>query len=516
VRRRRIVLGGLAVALLLVAQMLAPGVQAAHPERPSRVLIIVLDQLRPDTVERYDMPNVRALLKEGVNFPNAIVGHMAAETVISHNVMTSGLFPKNMGWSNEVHRDVDGVLGTPGAYHVTSSMSCDQFQKLIQDGGYKKLADHLDEHFGEPSKFVSIAQKRTAACTAGHRSTAVTDDIILQIRGGSAPIQCDGEPGWRRPEDGNPPAPDYFGLNEHCSRWWTWQAANAYGTGTILPGRIYSLEGNRFVPGFDPEHLGGDVWSADAVITVLENDPDWRGVLVSLGGIDKLGHMWGPDDMRTGPPGSEAEMRSLPFVAKVADQQVGRILDALEAQGLRDETLVVLTTDHGAQTGERFHGRFDTFTVGSNIQACDPATPTSPFATRSDCNWYYGEDADESYLDPSPAIGKLRDALEPPGGETNLAFSYQDAHVGIWLHDQSLPRRREAARAILDLPGAIASFHLNEDDNDYRLFDTRKMTGAERRWFDQHGEQLVDTMAAPFAPDVVALLAGCLEGVDPQ
>ena len=36
---------------------------------------------------------------------------MAAETVISHNVLTSGLFPKHMGWTNEVYRDVDNVLG---------------------------------------------------------------------------------------------------------------------------------------------------------------------------------------------------------------------------------------------------------------------------------------------------------------------------------------------------------------------------------------------------------------------
>ena len=53
---------------------------------------------------------------------------MAAETVISHNVITSGQFPRNMGWSNEVHRDVDGVLGTAGEYYVTSSMSCAQFR----------------------------------------------------------------------------------------------------------------------------------------------------------------------------------------------------------------------------------------------------------------------------------------------------------------------------------------------------------------------------------------------------
>ena len=59
------------------------------------------------------MKNVQKLQQKGKSFPNALVGHMAAESVISHNVLTSGLFPKNMGWSNEVYRDVDNVLGVP-------------------------------------------------------------------------------------------------------------------------------------------------------------------------------------------------------------------------------------------------------------------------------------------------------------------------------------------------------------------------------------------------------------------
>jgi hypothetical protein len=398
--------------------------------------------------------------------------------------------------------------------YVTSSMSCAQFKALIEAGGYPKLQDFLDAEFGEGSRFVSIAQKRTAACTTGHTGSAADgtptdpEDVILQIRGGSAPVSCDGQPGWRVPENGNAPnpVPAYFDLATTCSRWWTWQAANAYGTGTILPGRIYNLDGNRFVPGFDPAHLGGDVWSADAAITVIQNDPDWRGMLVSLGGIDKLGHMWGPEDSVTGTPGSEEEMRHLPFIAKTADEQVGRILAALEAEGLLDETLVVLTADHAAQTGKRFHGRFDTFTVGSNINACDPATGTSSFALRSDCNWYYGRDADEAYLDPSPAIAQLRDALTPPGGTTNLRFSYQDAHIAVWLHDTSLERKLEAADAVLGLPGVIASFYLDGEADDYVLRGTNRMTGAERRWFAAHAEELLDTMAAPYGPDVVGLL----------
>ncbi len=513
-------LGTLAGIALLGGLLGAPGAVAGSPpppDAPTRVIILVLDQLRPDTVERYKMHNVQDLMRNGVNFRQAIVGHTAAETVVSHGVMTSGQLPKHLGWSNEVYRDVDGVLGTMGAHYITSSMSCNQFKALIENAGYKKLQDYLDDKFGEPSKFVSLAQKRTSVCPAGHTSTAGGDgtgtdpeDIIMQSRGSSA-TSCDGQSGWRSPEDANNSAPAYFGLSQPCNRWWTWQAANAYGTGTILPGRIYSLDGNRFVPGFDPAHRGGDIWTTDAAITVIENDPDWRGMMVSLGGIDKLGHMWGPDDSVRGKPGSEEEMRHLPRIAQIADEQVGRLMDALQQQGLLDDTLVVLTADHAAQTGKRFHGRFDTFTVGSNINACDPATPTSPSALRSDCNWYYGAEdgplADEAYLDPSPAIRRLRDALTPPNGETNLRFSYQDGHIAAWLKDTSTAKKQEAAEAILELPDVIASYRLSDGADDYIRHGTRMpSSGPERSWFLQHGDTLVDTMAAPYGPDVVALL----------
>ena len=47
----------------------------------------------------------------GTNFQNAYLGHMGSETVVSHNVMTSGLLPKHMGWADEWYRDTENVLG---------------------------------------------------------------------------------------------------------------------------------------------------------------------------------------------------------------------------------------------------------------------------------------------------------------------------------------------------------------------------------------------------------------------
>ncbi|HEX5896942.1 MAG TPA: hypothetical protein VFY47_11490 [Thermoleophilaceae bacterium] len=63
----------------------------------------------------------------------------------------------------------------------------------------------------------------------------------------------------------------------------------------------YALVGNRFVPRFDPAHIGGDNWSADAAIRL--NGPNWHGLLVRLSRIDKLGHMRGPRMRETGRAG---------------------------------------------------------------------------------------------------------------------------------------------------------------------------------------------------------------------
>ena len=509
-RRRRFSFLALVLSLAAVPLLATPAQAGGDDgERPSRVLILVLDQARPDTITRYDMDNVKKLQRDGVSFPNALVGHMAAETVISHNVLTSGLFPKNMGWSNEVYRD-SGVLG--GSYHVTSSMSCAQFKALIEAGRYAKLQDYLDDGFGESSSFASIAQKRTSACTSGHTSSAVADgtptpdpeDIIFQIRGSSG-ASCDGRTSWRQPESANGPLPAYFDAAAPCNRWWTWQGAGAYGTGSISPANIYPLEGDRFVPGFTPGHVGGDNWSADAAIRYIENDQNWRGMMVSLGGIDKLGHMWGPEDRgeRGAARGSVEEMRHLPFIAKNADRQVGRIVEALDDNGQLDETLIVITADHAAQTGREFHG---VLAPGITNPLCsDPPDEHNPVppstGIRSDCNWYLGTDSDENYRDPSPAVAELEDDLNG-----NLAFSYQDGHIAAWLHETSQARKREAAGAVLDMPGVIASYRINTGQNDYRLYGTNRMSGSERSWFARHAEELVDTMAHRSGPDVVGLL----------
>ena len=208
---------------------------------------------------------------------------------------------------------------------------------------------------------------------------------------------------------------------------------------------------------------------------MIKNDPNWRGMMVSLGAIDKMGHMWGPEDPGEpgAAPGSIAEMRHLPFVAKNADAQVGKIVDALDAKGILDDTLIVITADHAAQTGNPFFG-----VLAPGVIANPPCPTRSPSAARtgirSDCNWYFGQDADAEtrLLDPSPAVAALRDRLA--GNLASPTRTRRSRRTSRHVARQEAARRPQA---VLDMPGVMASYYINGEQDDYIRFGTNQMTG---------------------------------------
>jgi len=191
--------------------------------------------------------------------------------------------------------------------------------------------------------------------------------------------------------------------------------------------------------------------------------------------------MWGGlTDTAVYAAGSDEEMSHLRFIARNADAQLGRVIDKLRALDQLDQTLIVLTADHGGTPATHHDG------VNQ--------------AARSDFNWYYGQDPDETYLQPSPS-------LSPLVGTGNVAFSYQDTAIRTWLTDASLAKKQEAAVLMRSMPDVIATYYLS---GDYYQLDSDQtstpMTTEERDWWSLHGNELVDTMAAPWAADVVGLL----------
>jgi hypothetical protein len=534
--RRSVRLMALFAAVAILGGLLATAggpVATANPTRPTRVLIIVLDQMRPEYVEQFDMDNVRAIRDGGIDFKNSIVGHMAAETVISHSVITSGRLPKNMGWTNEVYRDAANALAPAGTndYHVTSSLGCGDFATLTAAAGnYPRLESFLGQlETGGDARFFSVGQKTTAACTAGQPADA--NDIIVRMGSNSSRVDCDGDgtndTRFRPPSGVN--VPGYIGASltggsssPSCTQpRFNLNTFSGYGTDTTSPAWMYPLDGDRFAfnpltapvgaggmaeQGSDERTLtegnaGGDVWTADVAIKLMQEEEDWRGMLVSFPDIDKMGHMWGTGDDDDGPSGQTGDVHAwthLPYVVKKADQQVGRLLYQMDQLGTLDETLIIVTADHGGQTAHSHHG----------VDAKD----------QGDYNWYYGSDSDESYKNPSPAMRQL--LVDTGGTETScgagcydypgspIDFIYGDGHLAAWLNAASNTKagRIAVAQAMRNQSDVIAAYY--RDGGRYMaVAPPSGMTAAERQWFRAvNAGALVNTMAASNGPDVVGLL----------
>ena len=437
--RNRFTIGLTVAALALSTALIAPtgalgatrqdAARPHGPSRPTHVLIVLFDQMRPEYADRFDMTNFKALRGSGNHFRNAYLGYMASETVIAHNVIVSGQLPKHMGWVDEAYRDTDNLLGGgPNSMQITGDLSIDQFQTLITNANYPKLADYLHAKF-PGTKFISVGEKSYAVDSA----TAGTGDIGVRMSGRQSnvtdpyPVGCTNLGGrWRSPVGRN--VPPYLTLPDAsdptaCGRFFiNSDKALDYGTLAAFPSWLYPEDGNRFVPGSDPSalagHTGGDTWAADAAIAMMENE-DWSGMFVTLGGIDKAAHMWGADQDTTGHDCSTGEGQvHVDCQAKNADVQLGRMLTKLKDLGLLDETLVVLTADHGATHGANFYRK-------TTLEA-------------SNSNWYWAPNGvwdagvfdTTTYNSPSPA-------LLPLNATGNVQFSYQSTAIETWLIDNS-------------------------------------------------------------------------------
>jgi arylsulfatase A-like enzyme len=210
----------------------------------------------------------------------------------------------------------------------------------------------------------------------------------------------------------------------------------------------------------------------------MERERNWSGIFVTLPGVDKAAHMWGAID----DPGGPVPMTHMPRATKVADQQVGRIIGQLRDLHQLDNTLVVLTADHGFLPGRHFHG-------------VDDGAPD-----RGYYNWYYGATSNGDYLDPQPA-------LRPLIATGNVAFTYSDSMVRAWLKSRTPDKKAQAARIMARLPDSSATWVRVGDH--YRLASRvrwGRMGPAEARWFRKHAHELVNTSAAPYGPDVITTL----------
>jgi hypothetical protein len=415
-------------------------------------------------------------MRRGVDTPRGWLGHTSAVTVVTHDVVTSGQLPKHMGWTDEGYRDVDGVLeefatDPENPFWITSELDSEQMFQLQEHAGHPKLADYL--HAARPgSTVVTISPKTYAAWAMGGRGS----DSIVTFSSRNFDCDGDGELNWRGPDGINVPA---YLSDPECGRWYVDSDSDMTYDTDRSPAWLYPLDGNRYTVGLDPAHEGGDVWATDAALEVMRQEGEnWSGIFLSLPGVDKAAHMWGAID----DPGGPVPMTHMPRATKVADQQVGRVIDQLADTDQLDNTLVVLTSDHGFVPGRHFHGVDD----GSD--------------DRGFLNWYYGSTNTSEYLDPQPALQPLVDT-------GNVGLTYSDSMVRAWLKSRTREDKAQAARIMSRLPDSSATWVRAGDR--YRLASRvrwGRMGPAEERWFRRNARELLNTAAAPYGADVITTL----------
>lgn len=328
---------------LAVGAQRRPVAPAAPPipasERPRLVVLITVDQLRPDYLTRWDRQFTgafRRLLDESAFYTHAVHDHAITETAPGHASTLSGRFPYSTGIAENsagVNTSDAPLVGSRGA----------------GASPYRFLGTTLAD-------WMTAADPQTRVLSVSRKDRGA----ILPIGRGIYPVF------WYTPDSGR-----FVTSSWYADSLPTWvQEFNAeqrvttrYAGRTwdlLLPETEYpeadSVEAESAGQGFTfPHQLARDETAAQNGIIgqpwmdELTLDLAWRGVrtldlgagpqtdllAVSLSTTDAVGHRWGPDS------------RELHDQILRLDRVLGTFLDSLIALRGRENIVIALTSDHG-------------------------------------------------------------------------------------------------------------------------------------------------------------------------
>ena len=122
--------------ILVAAALAAPAACNRTPPpssaTPDRVVIMVFDQMRPDYIDRFNLEHFKRLRATARNYPDAYIGHLAAQTIVSHLVIPTGMAPRELPWQDDAFIDVAGVLGKPGGAYDADELSREQVWQFLE------------------------------------------------------------------------------------------------------------------------------------------------------------------------------------------------------------------------------------------------------------------------------------------------------------------------------------------------------------------------------------------------
>ena len=358
-------------SILWLATFAFPAHAAPKSQAPKLVLQITVDQLRGDLPTRYydrlGEGGFRYLLEEGVVFRNAHHPHANTETIVGHTTLATGTYPSihgmvgNLWFDRETGQitynveDADYRLLTEGA-DVDEASEIDPTQRAAKTEGRSPRAilsstfsDELRASNGGRSRVVGVSVKdRGAISMAGHAGTAYW---FSKASGGfvTSDYYMDKYPDWVVDWNAKQYPQRYANtqwklMNDRDSYFFgatddrPWEVdiggfgrvfPHDYGPGdspyytTLL---TVSPAGDELVLEFALEALAREELGADESTDYLS---------ISFSSTDYVGHLFGPSSLE-----SEENILRL-------DRTLARLMSAVDEKIGLENTLVVLSADHG-------------------------------------------------------------------------------------------------------------------------------------------------------------------------
>lgn len=396
------------------------------PTAPKLVLQITVDQLRGDLParfgEHFGEGGFRYLLDQGVVFKNAHHAHANTETIVGHTTLSTGAHPAAHGMVGNVWFDrTDGRLVynvederfplLSADADVDDSTEIDPTQRTANSDGrspaniaVSTFADELVIHHVDGAKAFGVSVKdRGAIAMAGHAGKA----FWFSKQAGefvTSRFYYDAYPTWVTAFNATGPAQRY--ANTHWELMHDrdtyrfadrddqpWETdfpgygrtfPHAFGDGT---GKYYttlltvSPAGDELVLDFAQELIVQETIGQDDVTDYLS---------VSFSSTDYVGHLFGPSSLE-----AEDNIRRL-------DRTLAQLLAFVDEKVGLDQTLVVLSADHGGPDAPGFVNQY-----GVESALIDPDSwDKTPAFNRLKERFGIGEELIQTYFHPYVYLNK--------------------------------------------------------------------------------------------------------------
>ena len=429
--------------------------------RPKLVLLLVVDQMRADYVDRFQEQwngGLKRLLQEGAWFREAAYPYAVTETCVGHATISTGSLPATHGmignswWDRDSHKMVT-CTADPSVKNTTYAGGSAKGGDSAWRMRVPSFAEELRFQSGRGTRVVALSLKARAAITmAGHKA-----DAVVWFDGGS----------WvTSPPFGTAPFVEDFLKahpikNDYGKSWELSLPKNAYlyeekGSGAEVPAGWeatfpHALRGKSGSGDLDKtfyEEWAASPFADTYLSKMAENAVDQLGLGagartdflgVSYSPVDYVGHAFGPRSWE------------VQDILVRLDKDLADLFAHLDAKVGRGNYVVALSGDHGvAPLPEEMEktGADAGFLLMPDVQekiekALEPLNYTKPaVASLAHTQVYFSSGVYERLKADPPAMRAVLDAVRSVDG---VAGVYRAEELQDWPDTQSPIRSAEAA-----------------------------------------------------------------------